>query len=149
MEPNRYVALAVSTGRVGFVCLTKDGLIDWGISKKAARNGTEAACYAETLIARYQPDVLVLEHLRYAAKKGAKSAELSEAIARVAADHLLFDVSVKRPHRFANKYVEADYLVQRYPELKPWLPRKRRFFETEPWNMVLFEAVVLGLEAIG
>jgi hypothetical protein len=51
---------------------------------------------------------------------------------------------VPREHRYPNKYAEADALVDRYPELAPWKPMKRRFYDNEPRNTVLFEALALA-----
>jgi hypothetical protein len=62
----------------------------------------------------------------------------------VAADHELLDIAVERPSLFPNKYAEAEALAARYPELAAWKPKPRRFFDNEPRNTVLFEALALG-----
>ncbi|MEH6792455.1 MAG: hypothetical protein V7650_17950 [Parasphingorhabdus sp.] len=35
-------------------------------------------------------------------------------------------------------------MAKAYPEIAAWLPQKRRFFDNQPRNMVLFEALSLG-----
>ena len=86
------------------------------------------------------------EELETASHKGKHTLALIAAIARTAEHNHLLDVSVPRDHRFPNKYEEADALVERYPELAPWKPMKRRFYDNEPRNTVLFEALALALQ---
>ena len=47
------------------------------------------------------------------------------------------------------KYEEAESAVKRHPDLIGYLPeKKRRFFETEPRNMIVFDALALAEEVI-
>lgn len=144
MRAPRILAFAAATGRVGSVFLIGDRLVDWHISNKAAESGVEAAGHAQTLINRFNPDVVVTEDLGAASNKGEHTLALLSAIARTAAHNDLLEVAVPRKHKFQNKYVEADVLVESYPELQPWKPNRRRFFENEPRNTVLFEALALA-----
>lgn len=145
MEGPRVLAFAAATGRVGSVFLIGDRLVDWHISNKAAENNVEAAGHAQTLINRFVPDVVVTEDLEAASSKGEHTLSLLSAIARTAAHNGLLDVSVPRKHPYANKYAEVDALVEEYPELAPWKPAQRRFYDNEPRNTVLFEALSLAL----
>lgn len=88
--------------------------------------------------------MVVTEELETAKHKGKHTLALLAAIARTADHNGLLDVSVPRDHRFRNKYAEADALVQQFPELAPWKPTKRRFYDNEPRNTVLFEALALA-----
>lgn len=146
MAALRVLAFAAATGRVGSVFLVGDKLIDWHISNKAAENGVEAAGHAQALINDLQPDVVVTEELETAKHKGKHTLALLAAIARTAEHNDLLDVSVPRDHRFRNKYAEADALVEQFPELAPWKPVKRRFYDNEPRNTVLFEALALAIQ---
>ena len=145
MAAPRILAFAAATGRIGSVFLIGDRLIDWHISNKAAESGVEAAGHAQALINRFTPDVVVTEDLGAASHKGEHTLALLSAIARTAAHNELLDVALPRKHRFQNKYAEADVLVERYPELEPWKPSKRRFYDNEPRNTVLFEALALAM----
>lgn len=145
MAALRVLAFAAATGRVGSVFLVGGKLIDWHISNKAAESGIEAAGHAQTLINDLLPDVIVTEELETATHKGKHTLALIAAIARTAEHNHLLDVSAPRDHHFRNKYAEADALVEQYPELAPWKPMKRRFYDNEPRNTVLFEALALGL----
>lgn len=145
MQGGRVLAFAAATGRVGSVFMIGDRLVDWHISNKAAESNVEAAGHAQTLINYLRPDVVITEDLEAAESKGEHTLSLLSAIARTAAHNGLLDVSVPRKHGFANKYAESEALVEAYPELAPWKPPQRRFYDNEPRNTVLFEALSLAL----
>jgi hypothetical protein len=145
MATLKVLAFAAASGRVGSVLLLGDRLLDWQISDKAAESGMEAAAYAQRLINDLMPDVVVTEELETAKHKGKRTLELIAAMGRTAEYNDLLDVSVPHGHRYPNKYAEADALAERYPELMAWKPVKRRFFDNEPRNTVLFEALALAL----
>ena len=42
-----------------------------------------------------------------------------------------------------NKYDAAAALAAEFPQIEPWLPRKRRAWEPEPRNIIYFEALAL------
>lgn len=144
MAALRLLAFAAATGRVGSVFLVGDKLVDWHISNKAAYSGVEAAAHAQALINDLKPDVVVTEEWDTARHKGKHTLALIAAIARTAEHNDFIDVSVPHEHRYPNKYAEADALVELYPELGPWKPVKRRFYDNEPRNTVLFEALALA-----
>lgn len=144
MEPNRLLAFAAASGRIGMVFLIGDRLMDWRLSNFAARLPKAAANYANILIISLKPDVVVTEKIDSAGHKGNSTKELVAAMAEVASNHEVLDVSVVREFRFANKYAEAEALAQRWPDIAPWKPKKRRFFDNEPRNTVLFEALALA-----
>lgn len=144
MAALRMLALAAASGRVGYVFLVGDRLKDWRISEKAAKSPTKAAEQVQTWINELKPDVIVTEKVEDAAKKGDKTKEIIGAIARTAAHNYVLDVSVTREHDHVSKYEEADALVKRFPDVTAWLPKKRRFFDNEPRNTVIFEALSLA-----
>ena len=145
MATLRILAFAAATGRVGSVFLVGNKLVDWHISNKAAESGVAVAGHVQTLINDLLPDVVVTEEPETASHKGKHTLALIAAIARTAEHNHLLDVSVPRQHRYPNKYAEADALVEQFPELAPWKPMKRRFYDNEPRNTVLFEALALAL----
>jgi hypothetical protein len=144
MATTRLLAIAAASGKVGSVFLIGDTLTYWQVSVKAAESPAEAAAHAQSLINDFWPNVIVTEEPGDLQHKGTETLALIAAMARVAEDCGLLDVRVPRVQRFPNKYAEADALVLRYPELAPWKPVKRRFFQTEPRNTVLFEALALA-----
>ena len=143
----RVLAIAVATGRIGYVFLNGGKLRDWGLSRKASKSPVLAAGQAQKWINELKPDVVVTEKLD-GSRKGRKSRDLIGAIARVAENNYLLDVSVRRIRTYKNKYAEATALVAEFPDLLPWMPRKRRIWEPEPRNTVYFDALVLARLAL-
>lgn len=143
MEPNRVLAVAAATGRIGMVFLIGNRLMDWQISGKAAKSPELAARFADAIIRSHRPDVFITEKIDAARNKGDKAKALVASMAALAAEHEILDISVERPHDFPNKYAEAAVLIERYPEITAWQPT-RRFFDNEPRNTVLFEALALA-----
>ena len=119
-------------------------LMDWQVSNRAAKSPVLVAAFLSKVIASHKPDVVVTEKLSTASHKGERTKALIAAMCAVAADHELLDVAIERPNMFPNKYAEAEALVARYPELAAWKPKPRRFFDNEPRNTVLFEALALS-----
>jgi hypothetical protein len=140
----RILSIAAATGRIAYVYLIGDRLMDWRISDKASTSTEEARAASARWIETLQPDVVVTEIAVSKTRKGDNTRQLIEAMAIVAEESNALDVKVTREQSFANKYEEAAVLADRYPELSPWVPRKRRFFDNEHRNTVLFEALALA-----
>ena len=149
MEANRVLAIAVATGRVGYVFLVDKKLYGWSLSRKAASSAEQAARFAKDWIDRMRPDVVVYEKITDRCRKGDAVRAAIEAIARVAEVEPLFDVAIPRPHRFPNKFEEAEALANRFPELRLRVPKPRKLWDSEPRNTTIFEALALALEVIG
>lgn len=148
MAALRVLAVAVASGRVGYTFLIGDRLWDWSISDRAAKSPTSAAETTQEWINQLRPDVVVTEKLDANCRKGGKSKRIIAAIARTAEHNYVLDVSVPREHDYPNKYQEAEALSRQYPDLVPWVPKKRRFFDNEPRNTVIFEALSLALSVL-
>ncbi|MFC1320520.1 MAG: hypothetical protein G8D88_19600 [gamma proteobacterium symbiont of Ctena orbiculata] len=138
------LSIAAASRRVGYVFLINGKLKDWRISEKAARSSEDAAYVSQQWINELKPEVVVTEKLENALRKGDKTKAIIAAIARTADHNYLLDVSVERSHEFKSKYEEAVALAKRYPEVAAWVPKKRRFFDNEPRNTVIFEALSLA-----
>ncbi|MFZ1813094.1 MAG: hypothetical protein WBO55_01795 [Rhizobiaceae bacterium] len=142
----RLLAFAVASGKLAYVFLIGDELMEWRVSDLPKRSPAKAIAWAKRNITALVPDVIVTEDTRYAAKKGAPAKAMIEAIAALAEAGERLNPRIRRQHRYANKYEEAEAIAERYPELRPWLPgRWRRFFDNEPRNTVLFEAMANAL----
>ncbi len=144
MAALRILAIAAATGRIAYVYLIGDRLMDWRISDKASHSGVEAKAASEKWIETLQPDVVVTEIAVSKTRKGDNTRYLIEAIAQVAENTKVLDVKVTREQLYANKYEEAAALADTYTDLLPWVPKKRRFFDNEHRNTVLFEALALA-----
>lgn len=140
----RVLALAAARRRVGSVVVDDGTLLDWRISDKAADSPECAVAHLEKLIVEFQPDVVITEEVATARHKGKRTLALIAAIGEAAERSDLMAIVLPREHRFENKYAEADALVARFPELAPWKPERLHFYDNEPRNTVLFEALALA-----
>ncbi|MEO3416139.1 hypothetical protein AAFO92_15920 [Roseovarius sp. CAU 1744] len=145
----RVLSVAVSSGRVGYVFLEGTQLLDWAVSTSVSGQSTDLVAFVQELINTLKPDVVVTEKCDDGCKKGEQSKRLIAAISELASHNYVLDVSVSRPRHFKSKYEEAISIVERHSDLIGYIPkRKRRFFEFEPRNMIVFEAVALAERAI-
>ena len=144
MRRLKILAIAVATGRIGYVYLIGDTLKDWGLSRKASKSPALAARQTEKWIDEFSPDVVVTEHVPKTSTKSSKTRAIIEAIQSVAAKAQLLDVCVARIQKFKNKYEEAAHLAERFPDITLWVPKPRRIWEPEPRTTVLFEALALA-----
>jgi LmbE family N-acetylglucosaminyl deacetylase len=140
----RLLAVAAATGRVAYVYLIGDRLMDWRISDRASESPEEATAHAKRWIETLQPDVVVTEDLTIAKRKGQNAKRLIEAVTDVADEAPILSVQVPREQAYENKYAEAASLAIHYPDLQPWVPKRRRFWDNEHRNTVLFEALALA-----
>ncbi len=148
MRPQTILALAASSGRVGYVYFERRQPMDWALSRKASRSPAEAAAFAKDCITKHRPDVVITEKITKRSRKGEATRWLIEAMAREAANHEPYDISIERGQHFANKYEEAETYADRFPQLEPLVPRKRRLWDVEPPRTTYFEAVALALALI-
>lgn len=142
-----YLAFAAGYRRVSFVLIENGQLATWHTSCKAARNADEAASFAHEFIDLLNPHVIVVEDVTRGTRKGAVAKTLIEAIRKEAEQSQAQMLALEREMLFRSRHAEAVCLVQHYPELADKVP-KRRFFEREPYHMVLFEALALADQAV-
>jgi len=144
MASLRLLAVAVSSRRVGYVFLTGNRLMVWKMAVKPIQSSMDAAGWLQQLINKLRPDVVVTEKLDETTRKGDRSRTINSTFQRIAAENYVLDVSIKRLREFANKYEEAASLADLYPNIRPWLPKKRQFHEVEPRRMVMFDALAIA-----
>lgn len=144
----RVLSVAVATGRIGCVFLVEGKLFDWRLSKKAANSVELAERQTSVWIKKFAPDVVVTEDVSDRSTKSRKTRELIECIGCVAVQKGLLEVKVPKDVRFKNKYKEAEVLGRLFPEIAAWVPKKPKYWETEPRNTVYFEALALALEVV-
>ena len=145
MLPRNVLAIAVASGKAGYVYLSDRKLNDWGITVKATKSDDEIGQFAQTLIDDLNPEVVVTEKCDDQSRKGENTRALIQAIAATASNNHVYDIAVPRPRRFPSKYEEAAYLAERYLDIAGYLPKqKRRIYEFEPRGMIIFEALALA-----
>lgn len=142
MDRLRFVAFAAAYKRVGAILVEGNHVKEWKMSTNAAIDCTATKAFARKIINRWQPDVVVTEHIGQASTKGAQTRQVISVIASIAEDSPLLDVAIVRSQRFENKYKEAADMVKRHPVLASIRP-VRRCFDREPRATVVFEALAL------
>lgn len=147
VSQNSILAIAARHGRIAFVYLKDGEPRDWALSCKGAKSARNAASMVGSWIAKYDPDVVVIEDPCTATRKKRKVKSLLNASIRVADRVPAMVVKGRREQLFKNKYEEAVAWVDKYPQLAPKLPVKRRVWEPEPRNIVFFEALALVHQA--
>ena len=153
----RVLALEVRPSKLGFVVF--DGptrILDWGV-----RNFTPGGNLAESttkrigpILDQYTPSDVILRRRRDSKARlhpgfpivlRASSAEANRRSIRV---RWLSTRSVKeffRPHGYVTKQEIASAIAERFAELVWKLPPKRKPWQSEGHNMVIFDAASLGV----
>ncbi len=146
----RILAFDVRSRRAGFVLLeSPHHLIDWGCLYCSNRDVSPARQLAK-LLARTRPDRVVVvtpanqalarRRLRRMVDMVTKEAETSRVRVIVFSRRsVLRALDVKRRH------AAAVLVTERFPVLKPRLPRPRRIQDSEHPSMCLFDAAAAGL----
>lgn len=155
-KQKRVLALDPSPRGFGFAVLEgQNSLIDWGI-KEARSSDRNVACLNQIkdLIARYEPDVIVVEDFAGAgSRRCARIQELISQILRLAARNQIKARSFSRSSvrkAFSGigantKHQIATAIAVRFPELAPRLPPHRKCWMSEDSRMSVFDAVAFGL----
>ena len=139
----RLLGIAASHGKIGFAYLVDGELMDWGLSVKASRSFDEAFKRLTAWAVYYRPDVVVAELIEDQSRKGAHTRMLIRAAESAANNTKAEFVEIAPPATGMNKYAAAASLAVEFPQIEPWLPRKRRPWEPEPRNIIYFEALAL------
>jgi Holliday junction resolvasome RuvABC endonuclease subunit len=149
------LALEIRLRRVGFAVLEgPDHLLDWGILRWGADVDPVLATIQRIspLLALYSPSFVVLKSLNLARKARLRmraiDAVMRELTSRSIEVRMLKRADVRLAFRQSgsrNKYQIATSIAERFPELKRKLPTKRKAYQPERYNAVIFDAVALAL----
>lgn len=139
------LAVAAAVGKVGFAYLVDGELMDWGLSRKASENVDNAFKASMNWLIKYRPDLVIVEHVNGSGRKGSHTKSLVEALKAASREREVETIILKRPMEYSSKYHEARKLAAEFPQIEPWLPDHRTAWETEPANIILFEALSLAV----
>jgi hypothetical protein len=148
------MSIAPTTRGFGYAIFAEPGLLlDWGVKEARGDKNRRIRAQVEALVKNAMPSTVVLENWFH------ESCRRSERVRQLLFD--LFMVAHKggaavmvysRQHiREAfgelgkTKDTIAEGIADRLPALKPWLPPKRRVWESEHYSMAIFEAAALGM----
>jgi hypothetical protein len=146
----RVLVLDIHPGRVGYASFEgQQNLLDWGV--KCFRGGVNAvrvpfATKISQLLSEWQPDTVVLSksgdsQILARTKAVQAQAKASGAAVRVvSAEDMNETFSSTR-----NKHERARILAASFPELADRLPAKRKAWQSEHYQMSIFDAVALGM----
>jgi Holliday junction resolvasome RuvABC endonuclease subunit len=154
----RVLALCVTVRGFAFCLFEKrDQLYDWGIKYVRRSSGDKNAfCLAliEKLIARYDPDTLVIEDVEEAnSKRTARGIALYRAIEAlaervgvgVAAYPRQTVFSVFKSYQPKTKHDIAIAVADMLPAIRRRLPPKRKIWLPQDSRQALFDAAALGI----
>ncbi|MEL6202335.1 MAG: hypothetical protein AAFR39_08245 [Pseudomonadota bacterium] len=114
------------------------------LSSKTAHSPEVAIEFLEDWIRDLQPNFIVTEDAYRAGRKASHVRAIIAALANYADTTKINNAAIARVQRCANKYEEAALLAKKYPQLEPSVPQKRKLWEAEPRQMIVFEALALA-----
>lgn len=143
IERKRILGVAVASRKIACVLLIDGQLKDWQHSRAGGVSVSRGRSFLRVAIARYAPDLVVMEEPHGPTRKTGRSFQILLAMMQELGDNAVPHRLVSRVQTHANKYDEAAVLAKQYPEIAPWLPKPPRLWETEPTEMIYFEALAL------
>ena len=145
MAEFRVMGIAVASGRISYVVLANDQLLDWAVSQAASRSPERALAKATEWIELLKPEAVVIEAPGSNPRKRGATTILMEAVHKAAQDSAAISIATTKVRHHKDKYREAEALAEEFPELLPRLARKPACWLSEPRRMILFEALALAL----
>ena len=141
----RALALDLHPRSFGYAVFENAELLDWGLRKWPSRQLKTAGRKICRLFDLWQP-------MRLLIREGAprREYEMAQAVARNAKVPVV-DVRravVQDAFRSSNRLSRfdiAELISERYPELHPRLPAKRKLTENEPFQLRMFNAAAVGM----
>ena len=134
-------------------------LIEWGVTQVAPKEKNRRCVKSiEEKIIRYEPEVVVLEDCAGAgSRRSSRVRNLIESLDLLAAKRRIARRRFSRGRiRTAFQFVGrpskeaiAKAIAERFPELRPRLPRVRKIYMSEDERMNIFDAVSLALAYFG
>lgn len=149
----RVLAIDPTHRGFGFAVLEgPDSLIDWGV--RMARQDKQAECLRKvrSLLEQYRPMAVVLEDC--AVRGSRRCPRVRRLVERIRTVALSAGVSVRLVSRVqvrrafaptSTKHVIACAVAERFSELAPLLPPRRKPWMPEHYNSAIFDALALGL----
>lgn len=147
----RVIALEVRSLSLGFAVFEEPGnLLDWGV--RSFRHGVNSVRIpmcdkVAGLLKEFTPDTVVV-NVPIAKGRVTSVAEIKKL---VTVQRIRFEVLPRSRIRSVllvgsrNKHAVAMAIAERYPELASRLPQKRKVWQSEHYQMKIFDAAALGL----
>ncbi len=137
----RILSLAVASGLMVVMVMHRGRLAHWQRWQDTAASPPKARSAFRTVVALYQPDVIVLQDPDRNCRKAGASLRLLRTLAQAADDEPLRAIRIPRVYRYRNRYEEAIALCARFPEFDRWRPERWKSHERAPKDLIVFEAL--------
>lgn len=150
----RVLGIAPSSRGFGFALMEGENtLVDWGVKpvKSGDKNARSLSNFGN-LITHYRPNVIVVESTQ-GSRRGSRVLALTHEIVAMAEEEHIKVKGFSRKQvnlgffrdEHGTKQALAEYLATRFPEeLSFRLPKKRRLWTSENYQMDIFDAVALA-----
>lgn len=155
LDGTRVLAVDPTSKGFGFAVLEGPARpIDWGLRQANGDRNRDCVKQAGELIARYRPDVLLVEDTSaLGSRRCARVRELTADFRMLALEHgiRLHRISRRKVQRVfaatgaSTKHQIALAIAKRFPELDPRLPPLRKPWMSEDERMAIFDAVAMAL----
>lgn len=157
-QDQRILALEVRPQRIGFVVLQgASRLLDWGVrahTKETCASRSTLSARIAVLLDLYAPAAIVIR--RRDGKGTSARRTVAEIVAKLRVEarqrsiscHFVSATEVRRffaRHGEATKHATAALLAEWYPDLAWKLPPKRRPWESERYNTLVFDAAATAV----
>ncbi len=148
------LAIAPTSRGFGFVLfVSRAKPVDWGVKETRNDKNRRALMKIEAMLRVVMPTVLVLEdRMHRSCRRSVRIKLLLENIGTLAEAQGLTVSSYSRRDirrtfgaKGKSKDAIAAAIVEEVPALRPWLPRRRRIWESEHHSMAIFEAAALAM----
>ena len=144
----KILSIAIASGKIGYVFLIDNMLMDWGLSVRASKTPGLAKCKAQEWIDFYRPDIVVVEKTAKYSRKSIRTHSLIEAVANLCTDRKQQFIAIERQQTYPNKYDEMDALCLQFPQISGWMPDKRQPWDAETNDAIYFEALSMAVTLI-
>ena len=141
--PLKVLGIGANASTMGMVLLVHGELRYWQNSRVAMQSEDKAKVVVTSWITQLEPHAVVSEQLTEKSRKSERTQAVIRTVAETVKQEGVLSLTLPRPRLYRNKYEEAVALAKKYPKMKPWVP-VRRFYDPEPKNVVLFEALALA-----
>lgn len=148
-ESIRVLGIAPSSRGFGFaVIVGENTLVDWGVKPvKSGDKNARSLSNAANLIARYKPNVIAIEDAKGSRRGLRVQALITEIILLANQERITIKKCSRKeinfgffPNGRGTKQAIAELLADRFPEeLSFRLPRRRRLWTSEDYQMDIFE----------
>ena len=147
-DPERIIAIDLRPQTLGFVVFEgKENLIDWGV--KSFRHGVNTVrvplgSKVVELIADYVPDAIVLRK-RLGTEPMLRELHHGAASNHVSIHSIPIQILKAEFSDCRNKQRTAEAVAERFIDLLPFLPPKRKLWKREDHRMRIFDAAATGI----